>query len=396
MFLLDLYLTNTVLVVILVGLIFIFHALLPDPGRCKIVEAEFPPVSVVIPARNEEANIGDCVRSLLAQDYPVFDIVVIDDRSADGTGRIAKELAEAHPTVKYVAKAEPPPPGWTGKCSALKEAVEHAGGEWLFFVDADTRHRPGSIRSALSFALENKAHMVSFWPLHKLGSFGAQFAMPVLWSSLFWNDPFHRVNDLSEEKSYSLGHGILIDKRAYTLVGGHQSVREWIIADSALAKMMKKKGLSVQIADGRKLFTVQVNDGLEALWHRWGKMLFALVDYRLLKLALVLIFINATLVMPFLQALAVAVMWAAGIAHPWLNQLTLLSLVQVGFVLSWMLRIAGHYEGLRWWWLPLLPASALFASAVYLYSTWLVLRRAQVKWRGRTYTVTRLSLPDSR
>src|SRR4030095_6546948 len=132
MLLIDLFLVNTILVAVLVGLSFIFHALLPDPGRCKIVEAQFPLITVIIPARNEEKNIGACVQTLIDQDYPAFEIVVIDDRSADGTGRIVKEFAAQDPKIKYVAKTEPPASGWTGKCSALKEAAEAAGGARIF------------------------------------------------------------------------------------------------------------------------------------------------------------------------------------------------------------------------------------------------------------------------
>src|SRR5262249_6922140 len=145
-------------------------------------------------------------------------------------------------------------------------------------------------------------------------------------------------------------------------------VREWIIEDSALAKIMKRQGLSVQIADGRKLFGVDIDADWQGIWRRWTKMLFALLDFRLIKLFLMLIFVNSVMLMPLLQALVVAGMWLAGVAHPWFTQLALLAAIQLVFVVTWFLRIAGHYRGLAGWCLASLPASALFTSAAFVYS----------------------------
>ena len=112
-----------------------------------------PHVSVIVPARNEEANIGDCLRSLVAQgtvEGRAIEIIVADDGSEDRTAEIVREIAAANRCVKLIS-VPPLPEGWLGKTHALHAAVEHAQGEWLLFTDADTRHAPGKKRFAPRF-----------------------------------------------------------------------------------------------------------------------------------------------------------------------------------------------------------------------------------------------------
>lgn len=391
---LILFLFTAGIVLLLVGLTFAFCSLMVRPQRYKLVDPSLPFVSVIIPARNEEANIAECVKSFQGQDYPSFEIIVVDDRSSDATGEIVQRLAGQDARIRYLSKTEPPPPGWTGKCSALKVAADLAKGDWFFFADADTRHRPGCLRTAVTCALAARAHMLSFWPLHELGSFGERLIMPVLWSSFFWSDPFHLVNNLASNMAYSIGHSILIDRRAYFMVGGHQSVREWIIEDHALAKMVKNAGLHVLMADGRDLFKVRMYTDFQSVWFGWTKMLFSLAEYRWWKLFLILFFITSVLIVPFVEATAVCVLFLSGVSAPDLTSLAGLAALQLGLVLAWFLRVAPHYRGLSWWCFPALPVGAVIVLAAYLYSAYLVVTGAQVRWRGRSYTVTRLKLPQ--
>src|SRR5438128_401368 len=122
-----------------------------------------PRVSVVVPARNEELAIGDCVRSLLAQRYSNFEVLALDDRSTDRTPEILGEIAAADPRLR-VLSGEPLPAGWVGKCWAAQQAARVADGDWLLFVDADTRHQPCALASAVAFAERNRADLLSLGP----------------------------------------------------------------------------------------------------------------------------------------------------------------------------------------------------------------------------------------
>src|SRR5579884_1580270 len=115
------------------------------PGRESLLASEErPPVSIIVPARNEERNIHRCVSSLLAQDYENFEVIVVDDGSTDNTGKILDDLAATHPNGQrlWVLRVRDLPAGWAGKPHALHRGVQEANGSWLLFTDADTWHEP--------------------------------------------------------------------------------------------------------------------------------------------------------------------------------------------------------------------------------------------------------------
>jgi chlorobactene glucosyltransferase len=387
------YLYNTVMVVYLVLATFLFYARLPKPQTFTMSESDQPLVSVVIPARNEEANIERCLDSFVKQDYAKLEIIVIDDRSTDATGSIIEKFASQHKAIKPLQSKMAPPAGWTGKNNALVQAVEHASGDYILFADADTWHYPDSVRHAVAYAASKKAHLVSFWPLHEFGSLGERLITPSLWSSFFWLDPFQTVNDFSYELAYAVGHAILVDRQAYLRVGGHQAIHEWIIEDHALAMLMKRKGFHIQMADGSKLLKVRMYTSFDSFWHGWSKMLFAVIQYKFDGLFGVQWYVLCSMVFPFVQLAMVVNMWLSG--APQSDYMTLVPLVGIQFaaLMAWRARIGTHFERLGWTFLPLLPVSGLILCACYINSAFLVLSGAEVNWKGRKYSVSRLKLP---
>src|SRR5947208_949111 len=145
---------ETIFILGFTGLILAFYAFLRTVPRSKLSDRELPFISVVIPARNEEGKIARCLESLAKQNYPNYEILVIDDRSTDRTGDIIAEIAARYPHIKPL-KGKENPDGWIGKCNALNEAVAHASGEWIVFTDADTCHFPNSLRDSVTYALSN-------------------------------------------------------------------------------------------------------------------------------------------------------------------------------------------------------------------------------------------------
>src|SRR5262249_43004400 len=162
-----------------------------------------------------------------------------------------------YPQVKFV-KGKDAPSGWIGKCNALAHAVGYASGAWFLFTDADTCHTPNSVRDAVSYAIKNEVDLISFVPMQELGSFWERLLMPVLLSSFLVGDPFHAVNNPKRKLAYAYGQYILCRRSSYLAIGGHQSVRDEIVEDHAIARVFKQKGYKICVADGKTLYSVRM------------------------------------------------------------------------------------------------------------------------------------------
>jgi len=159
---------------ILFFLLLIFMNLIQNLRRLREQEKikpenPLPLVSVLIPARNEERNIKNCVASLLRADYPKLEIIVLDDNSSDGTYRILRELSEHHENLRVI-KGKKLPPGWNGKNWACHQLSQAARGEWFLFTDADTVHKPHSVSTALGVAQKRKSVFITCIPAFLLPS----------------------------------------------------------------------------------------------------------------------------------------------------------------------------------------------------------------------------------
>lgn len=178
------------LVVFLVNLILNLRSLKrPDPSG-KIPDPA-PLVSVLIPARDEEATIETCLRSLQQQDYPNFEMLVLDDNSTDNTAGIVQRIASTDSRVQLI-RGEPLAEGWAGKPFACYQLARKARGSWLLFLDADTTHAPHMLRSVLALAMNLKPSLLSGFPRQLAGSWLQKAAIPVLyfvilsWLPLWW------------------------------------------------------------------------------------------------------------------------------------------------------------------------------------------------------------------
>lgn len=387
---LGLFLVSTLYIMAMYGLALAFYILLKpvESSRESRSDRDLPFISVIVPARNEEGKIGRCLESLLAQDYPNFELVVIDDRSTDATGSIIAAIAERDSRIKFV-KGKDAPSGWIGKCNALAHAVGYASGEWFIFTDADTYHHANSLRDSVSYAIANKIDLVSFVPVQELGSFPERLIMPCLLSGFLIGDPFHRVNDPSSSTAYAHGQYILCRRSSYLAIGGHQSVRDEIVEDHAMARVFKEKGYKIEVADGKTLYKVRMYTDLQSLWFGWTKNLYSFLDSKLSNLALILFLINTAVVLPWLYTIYLAARFVMGgmEVDEELLRLASLNFVQLGVMALWMRRTASHHDGVKWYHFFLLPFGCLCVSALYINSAYLVHSGGQVNWKGRRYVV---------
>jgi len=192
--------------------------------------ANAPLISVCVPARNEERNIRACVESILAQDYPNFEVIVLEDRSTDATGEILRIIA-AHDDKLRVISGSDLPKGWAGKPHALFQASASARGEWLCFVDADTFLSPTTLSSCYTKAIETRADMFTIMTLQIMGSFWEKVVMPIVMTALSVGFSPRKVNDPNSKDAIANGQFILIKRSVYDAIGGHESVRDQIVED---------------------------------------------------------------------------------------------------------------------------------------------------------------------
>jgi chlorobactene glucosyltransferase len=384
--LISFFLINALLDAVLAGLTFAFFGFFRKLEAESQPISELPFISVVVPARNEGTKIRRCLESLAAQNYPNYEIIAIDDRSADDTGEIIQELARKYPHLRYVRGTEAPP-GWIGKCNALVTGVKFARGQWFLFTDADTCHTPDSLRYAVSYALRNQAELISFMPVQELGSFWERVVMPVLLGSFLCGDPMNTINDHTNDRAYAYGQYILVRRDVYEQVGGHAAVHDQILDDISFARVVKEHGHHVMAADGRLLYKVRMYTNLETLWQGWTKNLFALIECQLLYLVLVIALINLAVVGPFIQVAIVAGLALQGDANPQLPLLAALTATELALLFAWYRRNSEHYLGVGVPHFFLLPIGSLTVSVLYLHSAYLVLTGNQVSWKGRRYTV---------
>ena len=205
---------------------------LKRPSKRAVVPDDPPLVSVLIPARNEEENIRRCLASVLAQDYPNFEVLVLDDNSTDKTAEIASGIAENDSRVQLI-RGKPLPDGWAGKCYACHQLSQNARGSWLLFVDADTVSQPHMMRSTLQLAILNNAAMLSGFPRQKVSGITQKMVIPIifyflvmawfpLWLFHSWKKP---------GPTLAIGQFLLFKREDYMRIGGHESVKSRIMED---------------------------------------------------------------------------------------------------------------------------------------------------------------------
>lgn len=229
-----------------------------------------PAVSVIVPARNEEMNVGALLDGLLAQSHPPVEIFVVDDRSEDGTAGIVDAVAARDQRVRRIA-SEGPEAGWTGKTAALTRGASAAASPWLLFVDADVRLHPDNLRAALRAALRGEWDGLSLWGRWEVPSPAARMLQSVIGGFVRGAHPIPRVNDPSRPDAFLNGQYLLIRRAAYDELGGWASVRDQVLEDVAFARRAKKRGIRIGMLRAPELMSVVPYRTLGEVWRGYLK-----------------------------------------------------------------------------------------------------------------------------
>jgi chlorobactene glucosyltransferase len=345
--------------------------------------ADYPPapparlVSIVVPARNESANIEPCVRSMLANRYDRLEIVVVDDRSRDATAALVESLAETPEAAGRVrlVRGSDPPPDWFGKQWALIQGYRAARGELLVFADADTRHGPELVARAVGALDRERVDLVSVIPQQELGSFWERLVQPHVFFVLG-----ARVGDVRRINrtrvawdAIANGQFILTPRPAYEGVGTHERVKDTVVDDLALAQAYVAEGKDIFLAHAQPFMRTRMYRSFGEIVAGWTKNL-ALGAPRMLP------------PVPWLRRIAPWIMWLpalAWLAPPVVWALTGWPFALVATLASLALWAAVYREeGVGVGYALLYPVAAAVVMYIVLRSA---VRGQRVEWKGRVY-----------
>lgn len=349
-------------------------------------------VSVIVPARNEEAALGPCLRSLAEQslelDTPAphplpkdgkergthgsshpseYEIIVVDDHSHDRT----REIAGSFPVT--VIDAEPLPEGWSGKCNACWTGAKAAKGKWLLFTDADTQHQPDSIEQALAEAQETRAALLSYSPHQEVHGFAERALMPLVFAELARTYKPKQVSDPSSPAAAANGQYLLVRRDAYDAVGGHATVATAILEDVELARLVKQAGYRLQFRMSDAVRT-RMYRTFAQMWEGWTKNLALLFPWplelamrRLVEFLFILLFFDAAL---FSMTI-----------HDWQGLLINLVILSVPVFLFCRRIRRAHFD----WLSSTLAVFGLPLFSILLVNSYISHKKGAVKWKGRVY-----------
>ncbi len=331
-------------------------------------------ISLLIPARNEEANIAACLNTALAQGELLREVLVYDDHSTDRTAQIVNGFARHDARVRLLAPAELPA-GWCGKTFACAQLAAAARGQWLLFLDADARLRTGAAGRMLTEAETRDVSLLSCWPALELVSFWERALMPLLNVVVFTLYPAPLALK-RPDAALGLAHGscLLARRDAYARTGGHALVRAEIFEDVRLAQAWRACGEASLCLDGQKIVRVRMYHSFAEIWQGFLKNFFP--AFRRERSFWAFIALHCTVfLLPFIAA-PVSFKFTASAAWLWLLSVICVLLMRVALALRFR-----H----PWWSALLHPLSECILLALGLASWWRCKSGRGVAWKGRRY-----------
>lgn len=339
---------------------------------------EAPLISILVPARNEERSIAQCVESLAQQDYPHCEIIVLDDQSEDQTATIVADMARRYSNVRLLHGGELPP-NWHGKANACAQLAKAASGEWLLFVDADAVLAPRCVTVTLREARKRRADLLTMIPTSLVGSIGEALLLPIIPMTFAAFLPLGLVtNHPSPLFAGALGQFLLFRRDAYLRIGGHAAVRTDIVEDIQLSRHIKRHGGRLVWIDGTELMRVRMYHSFSEAWRGITKSAFAAINYSLPILLPGVVACVALFCGPYIFLVIGAVHYPSSGLWLWLP------LLQVAFLWTTHLLVMRRFH---------LPTALVFLQAGTMLAIILTTLHAAIQtefgagvvWKGRTY-----------
>jgi glycosyltransferase involved in cell wall biosynthesis len=339
-------------------------------------DAECPRVSILFAARDEEEKLPAALATLMEIDYPHLEVIAVDDRSNDSTGRILDEFAAGHSRLRVVHVPELPP-GWLGKPHALQKAYEASTGDWLLFTDADVRFKSDVLRRAVALSkarnldhltLMGDVEMVGFWETVLITFFGMAFHIA--------SDP-HRVSNPNSRAYIGVGAFQLLKRAAYEGSGTHRRLAMEIVDDMKLGKIVKQSGFRSGAGIAQDFVVVRWHAGIGNLVRGVTKNFFAALGYSVPLVAILMTGLLLVNVAPVLGVL---------LGHGWIRIFAAIALLialifHIGVDVG--MRVSPLYAFTH-------PLGAILISYMLLRSTVVTLKQGGIVWRDTFYPLDEL------
>ena len=341
-----------------------------------------PSVGVIIPARNESENIEECLASLTKSRYPNFEIIVVDDRSEDGTAELARTVPPGNAKRLVVIDGEALPEGWLGKPWACQQGARATSAELLVFADADTTHGDRLLSRSITELQNENADLINVLGFQVMESFWEYLVQPQMFLAVVFRHPDLERSARSSQWQDGVANGqfMLMPRTSYEAIGGHESVRDRVLEDLALAQTVKRHGRTFVIRMAMDDLTTQMYHSLGGLIAGWSR----------------LIQMGSTQGQPLVSSFGVV---AVATFCFWIVPPLMLLSALLGFggetLLIWSALVCSLSVGIHAAFLHFLGAPAYYA-VFYPLGSFVVLyimirskvRASDVEWKGRRYTVS--------
>ena len=358
----------SIVLLVVVLAVTLFNAATAPMLKKSVSLESHPRVSVLIPARNEEANIGDCIQGFLSQNYDNFEIHVLDDQSTDCTGTIIEKFSEQHSEVQAI-RGKPLPTGWLGKNWACHQLSQHANGEILIFTDADNRPAPDAIANTVAYMQKLKLGLLSAFPEKVTGTWAEKLVVPVVDMFVYaglplWLTYFSRFPSLAAAS----GLWIAFTRDAYQRIDGHQAVSNQIVEDVELSRLAKKNGIRILTSAGTRVVSCRMYQSFGEVWDGFSKNLFGLVRHKMIPFFILILGLWTMCVLPYIAV--------------WFAPLRELAIVAIVMNIVMRMVLALKYRHPFFTSVILHPFGVLLTLLIGINSFFQV-RRGRLQWKGR-------------
>jgi len=342
-----------------------------------------PTVSMLVAARNESGNVERCLTSLLDQNYEHLDLIAIDDRSEDDTGRIMARLAGDSDGRLRVLAVSDLPAGWLGKQNAMHLGVEQATGEYLCFTDADCHFIcPDMVRIAVQFARDHSVDLLSILPVLEASTFWERVLQPVCSVVMMaWFRP-EWINSPGHPRAYANGAFMLFRRSCYEAIGGHGSAKAKINEDMELARRTKAEGYRLHVIQNGDLYRTRMYDSLSGTFRGWSRIFYGCFArlYLVIAAAAMLMLMSVLPYIVFAGALGWIIAGTPSASAAWWYVLA----ASTAAIAAQLALIVRFYQilGLKWYRAVSYPLGALIVLFM-LFSAMGKFLGGKIVWRGR-------------